>query len=113
LFHPPAPADALIPSQFTIDARMLGLMSDHLHSFFDWQCATLMYAYDVVSPLSRDDTAQIDQRKEQVEKEVAGFCLPLIPKQYHDNPELDLPPEIVAAMTRATLRRASEIVATK
>jgi hypothetical protein len=32
-----------------------------------------------------------------------------LPQRYKDNPQLDWPPEVMMAITRATLRRASEI----
>lgn len=79
------------------------------HVYFEWQCATLMYAYDVTAPLSRRDENGIAARKRQVEEEVYKIFLAAVPKEVRDDPTRDLPPNAVMDMTRATLRRALEI----
>jgi hypothetical protein len=76
------------------------------HVYFEWQCATLMYAYDVTEPLSRRDENAIAARKRTVEQEVYGIFLATVPEEVRNDPTRNLPPEAVMEMTRATLRRA-------
>lgn len=80
------------------------------HSYFDWQVSTLMLAYDVTDPLGREDVAAQQARQEQVEREVRDIALSIIPPEYQRDATRELTPEIVVQMTRATLRRASQIV---
>jgi hypothetical protein len=84
-------------------------MADTTHIYFEWQCATLMYARDVVAPLSRRDDDAIAARKQQVEREVYDLFVATVPVEIRNDPSRDFPPEVVMALTRATLRRASEI----
>lgn len=79
------------------------------HVYFEWQCATLMYAHDVASPISRRDENAIAARKQQVEQEVYQLFLKVVPEAVRNDPTRDFPPEIVMEMTRATLRRAADI----
>ena len=79
------------------------------HSYYDWQVSTLMLAYDVLEPADRDDAATLAARQQRAEHEVREIAMGVIPESYKQNPEADFPPQLVVAMTRATLRRAGEI----
>ena len=81
------------------------------HSYYDWQISTLMLAYDVVEPLSREDVTAQQRRQQQVEMEVRDLALGVIPEDYQRDATREFPPELVMQMTRATLRRAAQIVA--
>jgi hypothetical protein len=86
-------------------------MSSHgSHSYYEWQVSTLMLAYDVVEPIPRSDDERIAKRQQAVENEVHEIAHRLIPAAYRENPQLEFPPAIVMLMTRATLKRANEIV---
>lgn len=85
-------------------------MSEGTHSYYDWQVSTLLLAYDVADPISRDDTAKLSEREQAVEKELHGIAHATIPEDYLKNPTKDFPPEIVISMTRATIARAVEIM---
>lgn len=80
------------------------------HSYYDWQVSTLMLAYDVVQPLPRSDDKAIAQRQQQVEEEIQKLAHDVIPPAYRENPQMEFPPAIVILLTRATLRRAGQIV---
>ena len=80
------------------------------HSYYDWQVSTLMLAHDAVEPIGRDDLAAQQERQQAVELEVRDLALSVIPKAYQTEEARELPPEVVVRMTRATLRRAAEIV---
>lgn len=79
------------------------------HVYFEWQCATLMYAYDVISPLPRTDDDAIAARKQKVEQEVYQIFLNAVPADIRNDPTRSFPAEVVMGMTKATLRRAAEI----
>lgn len=79
------------------------------HIYFEWQCATLMYAYDVVEPLHRLDEDAIARRRQNVEEEVYKLFVASVPQALRDDPTKDFPPTVVIDLTRATLRRACEI----
>jgi hypothetical protein len=83
--------------------------SNPLQGYYEWQVSTLLLAYDLAEPIGRgeDETAQI--RRDQVEGEVSELTLNQLPQRYKDQPELDWPPEVMMAITRATLQRASAI----
>lgn len=85
-------------------------MSSPTHSYYDWQVSTLLLAYDAVDPLDRDDLAGLDARQQKVELELHAMAQAVLPADYLANPQKDFPPEVVIAMTRATLRRAATIV---
>ena len=80
------------------------------HSYYDWQVSTLMLAYDAVDPVGRDDGAATAERQRRCELEVREIALASIPDDYRRDEQLEFPPEVVVAMTRATLRRAADIV---
>ena len=80
------------------------------HSYYDWQVSTLLLAYDAVEPLSREDVAGLQKRQQRCELEVREIALSVIPPDYQRDAGKELPPEIIVGMTRATLRRAAEIV---
>ena len=88
-------------------------MAESTHSYFDWQISTLMLAYDVVEPIDRHDLAGQQARQEQVEKEVREVAMKVIPPDFQRDASREFPPELVMQMTRATLRRAAEIVGLK
>ena len=69
-----------------------------------------MLAYDVVEPIPRADDERIGKRQQAVENEVHEIAHRLIPVAYRENPQLEFPPAIVMLLTRATLKRANEIV---
>ena len=79
------------------------------HGYYDWQVSTLMLAYDVAEPLSRDDLSAQQARQQRCEREVRDIALSVIPPDFERDPSREFPPEVVMAMTRATLRRAVEI----
>ena len=85
-------------------------MADATHSYYDWQISTLMLAYDVVEPIHRDDLAGQQARQEEVEQEVRSIALKVIPQEFQRDESREFPPELVMQMTRATVRRAAEIV---
>lgn len=85
-------------------------MADTTHSYLDWQISTLMLAYDVLEPIPRTDTERLAAREQAVCREIHELAMSTIPRDYQDNPSEEFPPEIVVMLTRATLRRAAEIV---
>ena len=80
------------------------------HSYFDWQVSTLMLAYDVVDPIARSDDKRHNERQTQVHQEIHDLAQATIPDAYKHNPELDFPPAVVILLTKATLKRANQIV---
>ena len=84
-------------------------MSSETHSYYDWQVSTLLLAYDAVDPIARTDDARLAQRQQDVELELHKMAHEILPRDYLENPQRDFPPEVVIAMTRATLRRAAVI----
>ncbi|HEX8323527.1 MAG TPA: hypothetical protein VF595_06385 [Tepidisphaeraceae bacterium] len=80
------------------------------HSYFDWQVSTLMLSYDVIDPIARTDDRRQTERQRQVEQEIHDIAQATIPDAYKQNPNLDFPPAVVMLLTRATLKRAFEIV---
>ena len=84
-------------------------MSSATHSYYDWQVSTLLLAYDVVDPIARDDVESLAKRQQQVELELHDMAHAVLPEDYLKNPERDFPPDLVIALTRATLRRAAAI----
>lgn len=85
-------------------------MTSATHSYYDWQLSTLLLAYDAVEPLARDDAAALAERQQQVETELHDLAHAVLPPDYLANPQREFPPDVVIAMTRATLRRAATIV---
>jgi hypothetical protein len=85
-------------------------MSDNTHSYYDWQVSTLMLAYDAVEPLDRHDEPALAARQQRVEEELHRMAHDILPEDYRRNPQREFPPEIVVMLTKATLRRAGEIV---
>lgn len=84
--------------------------SQGTHSYYEWQLSTLMLAYDVTDPIPRTDTERIAQRQDQVAREIQEMAFATIPQAYRDNPELEFPPAIVTLLTKATLKRAAQII---
>ncbi|NBC11237.1 MAG: hypothetical protein GVY24_05795 [Planctomycetes bacterium] len=80
-----------------------------LQGYFDWQVNTLMLAYDLADPLPGGEEDAHRQRRTRVEEEVRQFSLDAIPQQYKDDPNLDWPPEVMMALTRATFARVRQI----
>ena len=80
------------------------------HGYWDWQVSTLMLAHDTVDPIGRDDLAAQQRRQAAVEREVREVAMSVIPPEYQIDEGRELTPEIVIRMTRATLKRAAEIV---
>ncbi len=85
-------------------------MSEGTHSYYDWQVSTLMLAYDAVDPIARDDDARLEEREKAVAVELHKMVHETLPEDYKRNPSRDFPPAVVILLTKATLRRASEIV---
>lgn len=85
-------------------------MAEGTHSYFDWQVSTLMLAYDVAEPLSRDDDKALGEREQAVHRELFALARAILPKEYLENPQTDFPPEIVVLLTRATVARAAQIL---
>jgi len=86
-------------------------MSEHgTHSYFDWQVSTLMLAYDVIDPIPRREDKRIAERQQEVQKEIHELANRTIPDAFKANPELEFPPAVVMLLTRATIRRAAEIL---
>ncbi|MEX2671634.1 MAG: hypothetical protein WD294_05935 [Phycisphaeraceae bacterium] len=80
-----------------------------LQGYYEWQITTLMLAYDLSDPIRRDDDNAAAQRRTAIEAELGEMVRDLLPKDYLEDPERDFPPEIMMAITRATLKRAAEI----
>jgi len=85
-------------------------MSSTSHSYYDWQLSTLLLAYDAVDPIRRDDTTKAEQRQKSVEKELYDLVHATLPRSYLDSPHQDFPADVVVLLTKATLRRAAQIV---
>ena len=85
-------------------------MAETTHSYLDWQISTLMLAHDVAEPLDRNDLAGLEKRQRAVEQEVHALAMATIPASYRENPQDEFPTEIVIMLTRATVRRAAELV---
>lgn len=85
-------------------------MSSGTHSYYEWQISTLLLAYDVVEPLSRDDVESQAKRQQACEHELYEIAQATLPKSYLENPQEEFPPQIVVELTKATLKRAAEIV---
>jgi len=80
-----------------------------LQGYFDWQVTTLLLAYDLVDPIPGDSPQAIEQRRTRTEQEVREFTLAVVPKMYLNDPNLDWPPEVMMAITRATFDRLNQI----
>lgn len=80
-----------------------------LQGYFDWQVTTLMLAYDLHDPISRDDLEAAENRRKQIEHEVSRISLEALPLKYRENPNLDWPPVVMMALTRTTLAYAAGI----
>jgi hypothetical protein len=85
-------------------------MSSATHSYYDWQLSTLLLAYDSVEPLARDDEAKMARRQQAVEEELHGLVHEVLPEDYKRDPGREFPPEVVVLLTRATVRRAANII---
>jgi len=88
-------------------------MAEHddnpLQGYYEWQVTTLLLAYDLAQPLAQGDDAAAGDRRHAVEDEVRDLSLAQVPEVYKADPDLDWPPEVMMALTRATLFRAAEI----
>ena len=80
------------------------------HGYYDWQLSTLLLAYDAADPLPRSDTAGLQKRQQHCEREVRDIALAAIPPDYQRDPTREIPPQVAVQITRATLRRAAQIV---
>ena len=80
------------------------------HSYYDWQLSTLLLAYDAADPLPRSDVAGLQKRQQQCEREVREIALSAIPTEYQRDPTREIPPQLAVGITRATLKRAAQIV---
>lgn len=80
-----------------------------MQGYYDWQLTTLMLAYDLVDPIPRGDDELAQQRRDQIAEELGQMVRELLPQEYLDDPSRDFPPEIMMAITRATLRWAMDI----
>ena len=80
------------------------------HGYYEWQVNTLMLAYDVVDPLPRADLKGQHERQHAVEREVREIALRVIPPDAQADEARELSPQVVMNMTRATLKRAAEVV---
>ena len=85
-------------------------MAEGTHSYLDWQISTLMLAYDVAQPISRDDEKALAEREQAVQRELFALAQAILPKSYLENPQADFPPEIVVMLTRGTVARAAQIL---
>lgn len=83
-----------------------------LQGYYDWQITTLMLAYDLVDPIDGSNEDAVHDRRAQVENEVRELSLQQVPPEYQADETLDWPPTILANITRATFRRAVEIIQT-
>ncbi len=84
-------------------------MAEGLHGYFQWQMQTLMLAHDLADPIPKGDQAAVDARQERVEREIGELVRPLLPDENQRDPNTDLPPSVIMAITRATLRRAWDV----
>jgi len=83
-----------------------------MQGYFDWQITTLMLAYDLVDPIPRSNEDAVHDRRDKVEAEVRQLSLEQIPSEYQGDDAPDFPPAVFADITRATFRRAVEIIQT-
>ncbi len=77
-----------------------------LQGYFDWQVTTLMLAMDLTSPIPRDQPDAVMNRRRQVEQQVRELSLAHVPKQLQADSSQPWPPEVLMAITRATLDEA-------
>lgn len=84
-----------------------------LQGYFDWQVTTLMLAYDIIDPLPREREEKVHERRAEVEQEVRRLSMAQVPQEYLEHPDEDWPPQVLRAITLATLRRAAEIAGRK
>ncbi len=87
--------------------------SNPLQGYFDWQVTTLLLARDLVDPLDPDDEQAAQARYEQAERVVSELTLSVVPDDLQRNPNLDWPPEVMRAITAATLRYATSVFDTQ
>jgi len=80
-----------------------------LQGYFEWQVTTLLLARDLAEPVGRGDAEAIEARRRAAEAEVSELTLAVVPDVYKNDPSLDWPPEVMMAITRATLKRAAEL----
>jgi len=80
------------------------------HSYYDWQLATLMYAYDVAEPISGTDKELLAKRMQSCEFELYELAKAVIPEGYWQDQGLSLSSEVVMLLTQATIIRAAEIM---
>jgi hypothetical protein len=80
------------------------------HSYYDWQLATLMYAYDVAEPLPGSDQDALAKRMQSCEFELYELAKAVIPEGYWTNQGVNLSPEVVMRLTQATIIRAAQIM---
>jgi hypothetical protein len=85
-------------------------MAEATHSYYDWQISTLMLAYDVRTPLAREDQEALSQRDQAVREELYEMLQRTLPTSYLENPQAEFPPEMIQRLTRATLHRAVQII---
>jgi len=102
-------ARTFILPQFALFWSVLLMSESSSHSYYDWQISTLMLAYDVVDPLPRDAVERMEERESRVRVELRDLVMATLPEEYLKNPELDYPPQVMAMLTRATLKRARQI----
>ncbi len=84
-----------------------------LQGYFDWQVTTLMLAYDLHDPIDRAQEDEAVRRRQRVEREVRDLSLAQVPREYLEDNDREWTPDVMRAITRATLRRAGEIVNTE
>jgi hypothetical protein len=77
--------------------------------YYDWQVQTLMLAHDLNKPIRTGDAAAAEKRRNEVELELRELVLEILPPQYKDNPGMDFTPAVLMLITRATLKRATEV----
>lgn len=80
------------------------------HSYYDWQLSTLLLAYDAADPLPRSDSEGLARRQQHCEREVREIALSVIPPDFQRDPTRQIPPHVAVEITRATVRRAAQII---
>ena len=77
--------------------------------YYDWQVQTLMLAHDLNKPIRSGDEPAAEKRRNEVELELRELVMNVLPPEFKDNPGRGFTPDILMLITRATLKRATEI----
>ncbi|MEM6333134.1 MAG: hypothetical protein AAF823_07320 [Planctomycetota bacterium] len=77
--------------------------------YFDWQVTTLMLARDLHEPIRPGDETAAESRRSEMEQYVATLTRTVVPEELW-NGGAAWPPEVMRAITQATIGHAQDIV---